>query len=46
VAAELAEGTVEGAVLGGIGEYAGARGTFVSKSEKGGSSTTTFSLLE
>jgi len=45
VAAELSEGTTEGAVIGGSGKYAGARGSFVSKEGKGGS-TTTVTLIE
>lgn len=43
--AELGASPVEGAVTGGTGAYAGARGTFISR--KGtGSSTTTVTLLE
>jgi hypothetical protein len=45
VAAELSEGATEGAIIGGSGRYAGARGTFVSKEGKGGS-TTTVTLIE
>ena len=45
VTAELSEGNTEGAVVGGSGTYAGARGSFVSKEGKG-SSTTTVTLLE
>ena len=44
-AAELSEGNTEGAITGGSGKYAGARGSFVSKEGKG-SSTTTVTLLE
>jgi hypothetical protein len=43
--AGLSEGSVEGAVTGGTGIYAGARGTFVSRNVKGGS-TNTVTLLE
>jgi hypothetical protein len=39
------EGPTEGAITGGTGTYAGARGTFVSR-EGRGSSTITVSLLE
>jgi hypothetical protein len=45
VAAELAEGSTEGAILGGSGKYAGARGSFVSKEAKG-PNTVTITLLE
>lgn len=46
-AAELSEGNTEGAITGGSGKYAGARGSFVSKEAKGkGPSTTTVTLLE
>jgi hypothetical protein len=45
VAAQLSEGNTEGAVIGGSGTYAGARGSFVSKEGKGGS-TTTVTLIE
>lgn len=44
-AAELSEGNTEGAITGGSGKYAGARGSFISKEGKG-SSTTTVTLLE
>jgi hypothetical protein len=44
-AAELSEGNTEGAITGGTGSYAGARGTFASKENKG-FSTTTITLLE
>jgi hypothetical protein len=39
-------GKTEGAITGGTGSYAGAGGTVVSKPGKGGSSTTTVTLLE
>ncbi len=42
---ELGEGPVEGAITGGTGIYAGARGTFVSRNGKS-FSTTTVTLLE
>jgi hypothetical protein len=42
---ELNEPVTEGAVTGGTGTYAGARGTFVSRRNKG-FSTTTVTLLE
>jgi hypothetical protein len=42
---EAKEGPTEGAITGGTGIYAGARGTFVSRQGRG-SSTTTVSLLE
>lgn len=45
VAAELGNGATEGAITGGTGKYAGARGSFVSKEGKG-SSTTTVTLIE
>jgi hypothetical protein len=46
-AAELTEGNTEGAITGGSGKYAGARGSFVSKEPEGkGASTTTVTLLE
>jgi hypothetical protein len=44
-AAMLAEGATKGAIVGGSGAYAGARGTFVSHEGKG-SSTTTVTLIE
>lgn len=44
-AAELSEGNTEGAITGGSGKYAGARGSFVSKEGKS-SSTTTVTLFE
>ena len=44
-AAMLSEGTTEGSIIGGTRNYAGARGTFVSKEHKG-FSTTTITLLE
>lgn len=44
-AAELAEGNTEGAITGGSGKYAGARGSFLSKEAKG-PSTVTITLLE
>lgn len=44
-AASIGSGKTEGAITGGTGSYAGARGTFVSKEGKG-SSTVTVSLLE
>jgi hypothetical protein len=43
--AGLSEGTTEGAITGGTGIYAGARGTFVSRRGKG-ASTTIVTLLE
>jgi hypothetical protein len=43
--AMLSEGNTEGAITGGSGTYAGARGTFVTKEGKG-TSTVTVSLLE
>ena len=43
--AMLSEGNTNGAIVGGSGEYAGARGSFVSKEGKG-SSTTTVTLIE
>lgn len=45
VAADLAEGSTEGAITGGSGKYAGASGSFVSKEGKG-SSTVTVTLVE
>lgn len=42
---EAGEGVTEGAVTGGTGIYAGARGTIVSKPGKGGS-TNTVTLVE
>jgi hypothetical protein len=42
---EAAEGPTEGAITGGTGIYAGARGTFVSRLGRG-ASTTTVTLLE
>jgi hypothetical protein len=43
--AEAKEGPAEGAITGGTGTYAGARGTFVSRDDRGGS-TLILSLLE
>ncbi|HEY2716235.1 MAG TPA: hypothetical protein VGI73_08455 [Solirubrobacterales bacterium] len=43
--ATIVKGGTEGAITGGTGKYAGARGTFVSKEGKG-ASTTTITLLE
>jgi hypothetical protein len=42
---EAGEGPTEGAITGGTGIYAGARGTFVSRPGRG-ASTTTVTLLE
>ncbi|MFN8163827.1 MAG: hypothetical protein U0R26_08335 [Solirubrobacterales bacterium] len=44
-AAELSEGSTEGAITGGSGKYAGARGSFVSKEGKG-ANTVTVTLVE
>jgi hypothetical protein len=44
-AATLSEGNTEGAITGGSGIYAGARGTFVTEEGKG-TSTVTVTLLE
>jgi hypothetical protein len=44
-AAELAEGNTEGAITGGSGKYAGARGSFLSKEGKG-ANTVTVTLVE
>lgn len=44
-AASVGSGKTEGAITGGTGSYAGARGTFVSKEGKG-ASTVTVTLLE
>jgi hypothetical protein len=44
-AAELAEGSTEGAIIGGSGKYAGAHGSFFSKEAKG-PNTVTVTLLE
>jgi len=44
-AASIGSGKTEGAITGGTGSYAGARGTFVSKEGKG-ASTVTVTLLE
>jgi hypothetical protein len=44
-AAMLSEGKTEGAIVGGSGAYAGARGTFVSHESKG-TSTTVVTLME
>lgn len=38
--AAIVKGGTEGVITGGTGDYAGARGTFVAKNIKGGSSTT------
>jgi hypothetical protein len=43
--ATILKGGTEGVITGGTGKYAGTRGTFVSKEEKGGS-TTTITLVE
>ena len=45
-AATITGKKTEGAINGGTGTYAGARGTFVSKEGKGGASTVTVTLLE
>lgn len=44
-AAELSEGNTEGAITGGSGKYAGARGSFLSKEGKG-ANTVTVTLVE
>lgn len=44
-AAELSEGNTEGAITGGSGKYAGARGSFVSEEGKG-AQTVTVTLVE
>jgi hypothetical protein len=43
--ASIVKGGTEGAITGGTGKYAGARGTILSKEVKGGSATT-ITLLE